>query len=84
MGEVGNEQGDAGDDEDAGEQPEADDDRGLRPADHLEVVVHRRDAEQALAAMGGLEHTHLDGDGTDPTATPAADAIAAKPRITTP
>src|SRR5215467_11105167 len=40
-------------DEQAGDEPEPDDDRGLRPADELEVVLQRRHLEHAPA--GHLE-----------------------------
>src|SRR5579863_234618 len=51
----------AGDREDRGDDPEADDDGRLLPALALEMVMQRRHAEHALA--GELEARHLDDHG---------------------
>src|SRR3546814_10102617 len=53
--------GEAGEGQDGGDDPEADDDGRLGPALLLEVVVQRRHADDALA--GQLEGGDLDDDG---------------------
>ena len=61
-GEVGDEDRQRRSDTDRRDQPEPDDDGGLRPAAEFEMMVDRRHAEQPSGPAGGLEHTHLNGD----------------------